>query len=139
VAPVEGSEEMIDLELEVKDGLLAIECSYPTEKDLEELSRVWLTNNKQHWDPRILEEDESITIPSCWDGESEFMLATTVDAQEQDAINQFGNYYLQNQRATLFMLKAFGLMSVGTALYNTFNDVKEKSYICHLSCQETGL
>eukprot|EP00957_Ditylum_brightwellii_P057371 4350508-Ditylum_brightwellii.AAC.1 len=61
---------MIDLELEVKDGLFAIKCSYSTEKDLEELSHVWLTNNEQPWDPCIFEEDESITIPSCWDEES---------------------------------------------------------------------
>eukprot|EP00957_Ditylum_brightwellii_P038130 2883497-Ditylum_brightwellii.AAC.1 len=39
VAPVEGSEEMVDMELEVKDRLLAIACSYPAEEDLVELPR----------------------------------------------------------------------------------------------------
>ena len=35
VAPVENSEELVDMSLDVKDGLLAIECSYPSEEDLE--------------------------------------------------------------------------------------------------------
>ena len=46
VAPVENSDQMVDLNLEVKDGLLAVECSYPTTKDIDELPRVWLTNNE---------------------------------------------------------------------------------------------
>jgi hypothetical protein len=40
VAPVENSEEMLDMDLKVKDGLLAIECSYPSSDDLQDLPRV---------------------------------------------------------------------------------------------------
>eukprot|EP00957_Ditylum_brightwellii_P100783 7681974-Ditylum_brightwellii.AAC.1 len=96
---------MVDMELEVKNRLLAIECSYPLEEDLDKLPRVWLTSNKIAWDPRILEEDDYLTIPSCWGGESEFMLAASVDKQV-NKINKFGEYYLQNQQATIFMMKA---------------------------------
>eukprot|EP00957_Ditylum_brightwellii_P092559 7048607-Ditylum_brightwellii.AAC.1 len=39
IAPVENSEEMLDINLQVKDGLLAIECSYPSNDDLRNLSR----------------------------------------------------------------------------------------------------
>eukprot|EP00957_Ditylum_brightwellii_P004785 364784-Ditylum_brightwellii.AAC.1 len=69
VAPVENSEEMVDLDLKAKDGLLAIHCSYPLNRDLQELLWVWLTDNKVPWNPSILEE-ENLTVPSCWDGES---------------------------------------------------------------------
>ena len=72
VAPVENREDMLDMELEVQDGLLNIKCQYPSDKDMEELPRVWLTGNEIPWDPAVLEEDNSITIPACWDGESEF-------------------------------------------------------------------
>eukprot|EP00957_Ditylum_brightwellii_P150095 11430561-Ditylum_brightwellii.AAC.1 len=60
---------MVDLDLKVKDGLLAIHCSYPSNRDLQELPQVWLTDNKVPWNPSIIEE-ESLTVPSCWDGES---------------------------------------------------------------------
>eukprot|EP00957_Ditylum_brightwellii_P205199 15342769-Ditylum_brightwellii.AAC.1 len=39
VTPVENSEEMLDMQLEVKDGLLAIECAYPSDSDLTNLPR----------------------------------------------------------------------------------------------------
>ena len=97
VAPVEGTEEMIDLDLEVKDGLLALECHYPSDKDLQDLPRVWLTNNEVPWDPNVLEEDTSITVPSCWDGESEFLLATNTKPDAPNNINKFGEYHFQNQ------------------------------------------
>eukprot|EP00957_Ditylum_brightwellii_P126348 9631850-Ditylum_brightwellii.AAC.1 len=61
------------MQLDVKDGLLAVEYSYPSEKDLDELPRVWLISNEVPWDPKILDVDESLTVPSCWDGESEFL------------------------------------------------------------------
>eukprot|EP00957_Ditylum_brightwellii_P193529 14737517-Ditylum_brightwellii.AAC.1 len=60
VAPVENSEEMLDMDLEVKDGLLAIECSYPSNDDLRDLPRVWLMGNKVPWDPTILDEESDI-------------------------------------------------------------------------------
>eukprot|EP00957_Ditylum_brightwellii_P034735 2632613-Ditylum_brightwellii.AAC.1 len=87
VAPVSGSDEMIDLDLEVKDGLLALECNYPSDKDLLELPWVWLTNNEQPWDPSVLEEDSAITVPSCWDGESEFLLATNQEPDPPEEIS----------------------------------------------------
>ena len=40
VAPVENSNEMVDLELKIKNDFLAITCSYPNDKDLDELPRV---------------------------------------------------------------------------------------------------
>eukprot|EP00957_Ditylum_brightwellii_P202722 15331500-Ditylum_brightwellii.AAC.1 len=40
VAHVENSEEMLDMDLEVKDRLLATECSYPLNDDLCDLLRV---------------------------------------------------------------------------------------------------
>eukprot|EP00957_Ditylum_brightwellii_P065772 4989565-Ditylum_brightwellii.AAC.1 len=99
------------MQLDVKDGLLAVEytyssekdlameCTYPSEKDLDELPRVWLTSNKEPLDPKILEVDESLTVPSFWGGESEFLIASNVDAQEQEELNKFGEYVLQSQHA----------------------------------------
>ena len=104
VAPVENLDEMVDMELEVKDGLLAIECAYPSEDDLERLPRVWLTSNEVPWDPSVLEEDSSITIPSCWDGESEFLEASDRNMQGQEEINQFGEYILQKQNSFQFFV-----------------------------------
>ena len=65
VAPVENSNEMLDMPLDIKDGLLVIECSYPSEDDMKNLHRVWLTSNELPWDPSILEDDSGITVPSC--------------------------------------------------------------------------
>eukprot|EP00957_Ditylum_brightwellii_P049756 3773090-Ditylum_brightwellii.AAC.1 len=75
------------MDLEVKDGLLAIECSYPSGDDLHDLPRVWLTGNEVPWDPTILDEESSIRVPLCWDGESEFEEAKNNDVQEQDERN----------------------------------------------------
>eukprot|EP00957_Ditylum_brightwellii_P030769 2331419-Ditylum_brightwellii.AAC.1 len=69
-----------DMNLEVKDGLLAIECSYPSNDDLCDLSRVWLTGNEVPWDPTSLDEENDIRILLCWDGESEFEGANNNDA-----------------------------------------------------------
>eukprot|EP00957_Ditylum_brightwellii_P061910 4698368-Ditylum_brightwellii.AAC.1 len=65
VAPVENSEEMLDMDLEVRDGLLAIERSYPLNDDLCHLPRVWLTGNKIPWDPTILDEENDIRVLLC--------------------------------------------------------------------------
>eukprot|EP00957_Ditylum_brightwellii_P157728 12005618-Ditylum_brightwellii.AAC.1 len=54
-APVENRECMLNMQFDVKDGLLAVECSYPLEKNLDELPRVWLTSNEVPWNPKILE------------------------------------------------------------------------------------
>eukprot|EP00957_Ditylum_brightwellii_P208207 15356294-Ditylum_brightwellii.AAC.1 len=40
VAPFENSEEMFNMDLEVKDRLLAIKCSYPSDNNLHNLPRV---------------------------------------------------------------------------------------------------
>ena len=127
VAPVEGREEMLDIELDVKDGLLAIDCAYPTEKELRELPRVWLTDNEVPWDPAVLESEENITIPSCWDGESEFMVACDKNAQETEEINQFGEYIMHQQKATTFLVQTLSWITGGSFLYHTFNNVMEKA------------
>eukprot|EP00957_Ditylum_brightwellii_P029318 2216399-Ditylum_brightwellii.AAC.1 len=72
------------MDLKVKDGLLAIECSYPSNDNLRELPRVWLTGNEVPWDPTILDEEDNIKVLLCWDGESEFDEASNNDVQEQD-------------------------------------------------------
>eukprot|EP00957_Ditylum_brightwellii_P102920 7844179-Ditylum_brightwellii.AAC.1 len=51
VAQIENHNDMLDLELTAKDGLLAIECAYPSQKDLDELPRLWLTSNETPRDP----------------------------------------------------------------------------------------
>eukprot|EP00957_Ditylum_brightwellii_P178941 13631288-Ditylum_brightwellii.AAC.1 len=117
---------MVDLDLKVKDGLLAVQCYYPTNKDIEELPRVWLTKNEVPWDPSVLDKDESITIPSCWDGESEFMLASNVEKDSPDEINRFGDHYLQNQHAMLFFLKAASFLNLTSVIFNSFNNIKKK-------------
>eukprot|EP00957_Ditylum_brightwellii_P097703 7441100-Ditylum_brightwellii.AAC.1 len=60
VSPVENSEEVLDMDLQVKDDFLAIECSYPSNDDLCDLLRVWLTGNEVPWDPTILDEESNI-------------------------------------------------------------------------------
>eukprot|EP00957_Ditylum_brightwellii_P065560 4972825-Ditylum_brightwellii.AAC.1 len=90
------------MDLEVKDGLLVIECSYPSDNDLHELPRVWLIGKKVLWDPTILDQESNIRVPLCWDGESEFEEASNNDEQEQDERNQFEDYILQTQKATKF-------------------------------------
>eukprot|EP00957_Ditylum_brightwellii_P041089 3111221-Ditylum_brightwellii.AAC.1 len=87
VAPVENSEEIFNMYLEVKDWFLDSECSYPSDNDLHDLLRVWLTGNKVPWDPTILDEESDMRIPLCWDGEPEFDNASNYDVQEQDEIN----------------------------------------------------
>eukprot|EP00957_Ditylum_brightwellii_P005837 443903-Ditylum_brightwellii.AAC.1 len=91
VAPVENSEEMLDMYLEVKDGFLTIECSYPSDNDLCDLPRVWLTENEVPWDPNILYEESDARVPLCWDGESKFDETNNNDVQEQGETNWFGD------------------------------------------------
>eukprot|EP00957_Ditylum_brightwellii_P065924 4999584-Ditylum_brightwellii.AAC.1 len=80
VALVEQSEEMLDIYLQVKDGLLTIECSYPSDNDLHDLPRVWLIGNEApSWDPTTLDEESDIRVPLCWNGESKFDEANNND------------------------------------------------------------
>eukprot|EP00957_Ditylum_brightwellii_P005281 402882-Ditylum_brightwellii.AAC.1 len=122
---------MVGMELEVKDSLLAIECAYPSEDDLERLPRIWLTNNEEPWDPSVLEEASSITISSCWDGESEFLEASDSNMQEQEEINQFEEYILQKQQLFQLFVQAMCLLTSGAAIFNSFfnvmNSVKQKA------------
>eukprot|EP00957_Ditylum_brightwellii_P181284 13809864-Ditylum_brightwellii.AAC.1 len=78
VAPVKNSEEMLDMGLEVKDRLLAIECTYPSDNDSCDLPRVWLMGNEVPWDPSILDEESNVRVLLCWDGESDFGKPTTM-------------------------------------------------------------
>ena len=55
-------EDVIDLPLDFKFGLLAIICTQNSENDTEDLPKVLLTSNKVPWDPKILKEDESYHI-----------------------------------------------------------------------------
>eukprot|EP00957_Ditylum_brightwellii_P071312 5421156-Ditylum_brightwellii.AAC.1 len=64
VASVENSDEMIDIFLVVKDGLLANECFYPSDKNLWDLLIIWLTGNEVPSDPAILDEESDATVPS---------------------------------------------------------------------------
>eukprot|EP00957_Ditylum_brightwellii_P003914 298441-Ditylum_brightwellii.AAC.1 len=98
VAHIKNSEEILDTNLEVKDELPAIECSYPSGDNLHDLLRVWLTGNEVPWDPTILDEESNVVVCSCWDGKSKFDEANTNDIQEQDKINQFEDYILQMQK-----------------------------------------
>eukprot|EP00957_Ditylum_brightwellii_P174242 13265590-Ditylum_brightwellii.AAC.1 len=72
------------MDLQVKDALLATECSYPSSDDLRDLPRVWLTGNEAPWDPTILDEESDIKVSLYWDGESEYDEASNNDVQEQD-------------------------------------------------------
>ena len=45
IAPIENSEEFVNLNLLPKDGLLSVECEFPSEDDITKLPRVWLTGN----------------------------------------------------------------------------------------------
>eukprot|EP00957_Ditylum_brightwellii_P108340 8265300-Ditylum_brightwellii.AAC.1 len=87
VLPVENSEEKSDMDLEVKDGILAIKCLYSSDTDLCDLSRVWLMGNEILWCPIILDEESDVRVLLCWDGESEFDGANNNDMQEQDERN----------------------------------------------------
>ena len=68
VAPFDNSDQFLDMPLDVTDGLLAIECEYPSDEEMNTLPRVWVTSNAQPWDPNTLNSDDDIVIPSCWDG-----------------------------------------------------------------------
>eukprot|EP00957_Ditylum_brightwellii_P179455 13670567-Ditylum_brightwellii.AAC.1 len=69
---------MLDMHLEVKDGLLATECAYPSDSDLTNLPHVWLTSNEVPWEPTILENENSITVPAEIEG-SQQQTAPTMD------------------------------------------------------------
>ena len=47
VAQVEGwDNKTMEFDLEAEDGLLKLECHYPTDEEMATLLRVWLTSNK---------------------------------------------------------------------------------------------
>ena len=49
------------------------------DNDMEELPQVWLTSNEVQWDPKVLDSDDCVTVPSCWDGILEFLRADNND------------------------------------------------------------
>eukprot|EP00957_Ditylum_brightwellii_P023821 1797646-Ditylum_brightwellii.AAC.1 len=118
---------MLDMDLQVKDGLLTIECSYPSSDDLQELQRVWLMGNEVPWDPTILDEESNIQVPLCWDGESEFEEANNSNVQEQDERNQFEDYILRTQKATTFFVQTLCMINYGNAIYQAYANAVEKA------------
>ena len=101
IAPIEHSEKFFDLNLIVKDGLLAIKCEYPSEKDLEELPRVWLTSNEFPWTPEVFQGNDSSRVVTCWDGTSEIQTLNRMTHQPVDmrtnieGVNMGCNDYLK--------------------------------------------
>lgn len=59
----------------MKEGLLSVEYHYPSDQNINKLTRVWLTSNEQSWNPKIFENEENVTITSFWDGIYEFQEA----------------------------------------------------------------
>ena len=51
---------------------MSIACRFPSDQDMEELPRVWLTVNEVPWNSQVLDSQEQVRIPLCWDGESKF-------------------------------------------------------------------
>eukprot|EP00957_Ditylum_brightwellii_P051207 3881701-Ditylum_brightwellii.AAC.1 len=127
---------MLDMDLEVKDGLLAIECSYPSSDDMCDLPRLWLTGNEVPWDPTILDEESDIKVPLYWDGESEFEAANINGVQEQDERNQFEDYILWTQKATKFFVQNLCVVTCGNAIYQTCANVMEKATSASIAIKE---
>ena len=119
VAPIEGQDYMLDMQLEVQDGLLGIECSFPSDQDLDELPRVWLTSNETPWDPSVLDNNTLSVVP-CWDGHSEFTQATDhMNINHAQMKDSFLDSASTLQSAT-FMIRALGLFTIGNAVFSTF-------------------
>ena len=68
----------MDLKLLVKEGSLSIDCQFPSEADIRELPRVWLTGNKIPWNPNILESGQNTNISTFWDGMSKLKEKNTL-------------------------------------------------------------
>ena len=126
VAPVEGRDEMLDMQLKAKDGLLGIDCSYPSDHEMETLPRVWLTSNETHWDTTCINTEEDITITPCWDGTTDFTAATDIHLQEYEEINRFNCYVLKKQETVNFMIQALGLVTMGSVMYKVYNQTLEE-------------
>eukprot|EP00957_Ditylum_brightwellii_P088362 6731073-Ditylum_brightwellii.AAC.1 len=122
---------MVGIEFEVKDSLFAIECAYPSDDDIERLTKVWFTSNEASWDLLVLEEDITSIIPSCWDGESEFLEASDSNMQAREEINQLIEYVLQKQKLVHFIIQTMCLMTEQAAIFNSFfnvmNSVRQKA------------
>mmetsp|Transcript_34411 Transcript_34411/g.48876 ORF Transcript_34411/g.48876 Transcript_34411/m.48876 type:complete len:128 (+) Transcript_34411:134-517(+) len=108
---------MLDMQLDVKDGMLDIECHYPTEADLEQLPQVWLTNSNKTWDHCVLDIDDGFEVISYWDGPSEFL--TRFDIHQQ--ATYIDGYVLNNQAAD-FMIDATKFLAIGGLIFKTFNE-----------------
>ena len=81
---------------------MSIECKFPSETDIKELPRVWLTGNEFPWNPNIFEDKESTRVPTCWDGVSELQMLNTMTFQPVDTSTEIGSvnmeykYFLAN-------------------------------------------
>ena len=41
---------------------MGLQCSYPTDDEIESLPRAWITNDDKPWDPALLDDDDPGTI-----------------------------------------------------------------------------
>lgn len=123
VAPIEGSDAMADIQLEARDGLLAIECQYPTEDEVASLPRVWLTSDSEPWDPRVLDADDDIVVTSCWDGVSDFEKATKNTQAEMENFGTYQTFVTCQRSIATTMLEAAGLFFLGNMVYQVCQNV----------------
>eukprot|EP00957_Ditylum_brightwellii_P197487 15046876-Ditylum_brightwellii.AAC.1 len=54
------------------------------------------------------------------------MLASNQDLDNPEEVNRFGNYYMQNQYATMFLLNTLGFISLATTVFQSMQNMKEK-------------
>ena len=106
----------MDLQLEVRDGLLAIDCEYPSDDDIASLPRVWLTGNDVPWDPRVLDEDDGVVIPPCWDGVSPLTTVTENTWNELCGYSNYLKFMSCQQRMVQTVVEASGLLLLANML-----------------------
>ena len=54
IGQADNGGQLVKQPLAITDGLLNIEISRPTELEMAELPKVWMTGNKTPWDPDVL-------------------------------------------------------------------------------------
>ena len=55
---------MIAIPFNAENGLFHIKLKFPTDNEIETLPIVWLTSNESPWDPQVLDECNSLVLPS---------------------------------------------------------------------------
>ena len=118
---------MISLKLLIEDGLLSVECEYPSEQDINELPRVWLTRNKFSWNRDIFENEKHKTIPICWDGILEFQEAKHVTTCVKENSTNFESYCLSSEIFFDFMTKTLGYLTKDSMQHQDFQRNMGKS------------